>query len=49
MSPTELKMQPTVHFRISEKSRLLKLKLQLNPESVGMNENFKFTMKGSFL
>jgi hypothetical protein len=24
--PTELKMQPTIHFRISEKSCLLKLK-----------------------
>jgi hypothetical protein len=26
MCPTELKMQPTIHFRISEKSWLLKLK-----------------------
>jgi hypothetical protein len=26
MCPTELKMQPTIHFRVSEKSWLLKLK-----------------------
>jgi hypothetical protein len=26
MCPTELKMQPTIHFRISKKSWLLKLK-----------------------
>jgi hypothetical protein len=32
MCPTELKMQRTIHFRISEESWLLKLNIQLFSE-----------------